>query len=68
MYCNGAKFTINSEQHSNMLSFETIRISMVELNIQVGDQDVQELREMTILCHRNEIYRRVAHLPYHQSY
>ena len=32
-----------------MLSFETIRLSMVELSIQVGDQEVQELREMTIL-------------------
>ena len=32
-----------------MLSFETVRRSMVELSIQVGDQDVQELREMTIL-------------------
>ena len=49
VYCNGAKFTIDGEQHSNMLSFETVRISMVELTIQVGDQDVQELREMTIL-------------------
>ena len=49
VYCTGAKFTIDGEQHSNMLSFETVRLSMVKLSIQVGDQDVQELREMTIL-------------------
>ena len=49
LYCNGAKFTIGGEQHSNMLSFETVRLSMVDLSIQIGDQDVQELREKTIL-------------------
>ena len=49
VYCNGAKFTIDGKQHSNMLSFETVRLSMVDLSIQVGDQDIQELREMTIL-------------------
>ena len=49
VYCTGAKFTIDGEQHNNMLNFETIRLSMVELSIQVGDQDVQELREMAIL-------------------
>ena len=49
VYCTDAKFTIDGEQHNNMLSFETIRLSMVELSIQVGDQEVQELREMTIL-------------------
>ena len=49
VYCIGAKFTIEGEKHNNMLSFETIRLSMVELSIQVGDQEVQELREMTIL-------------------
>ena len=49
LYCKGAKFTIDGEQHSNMLAFETVRLSMVDLSIQVGDQDVQELRDMTIL-------------------
>ena len=49
VYCNGAKFTIDGEQHSNMLAFETVRLSMVDLSIQVGDQEVQELRDMTIL-------------------
>ena len=49
VYCNGAKFTIDGEQHSNMLAFETVRLSMVDLSIQVGNQDVQELREMTTL-------------------
>ena len=49
VYCTGAKFTIEGKQHNNMLSFETIRLSMVKLAIQVGDQEVQELREMTIL-------------------
>ena len=49
VYCTDAKFTIDGEQHNNMLSFETIRLSMVELSIQVGNQEVQELREMTIL-------------------
>ena len=49
VYCNGAKFTIDGKQHSNMLSFETVRLSMVDLSIQVGYQDIQELREMTIL-------------------
>ena len=49
VYCNGAKFTIDAEKHSNMLAFETVRLSMVDLSIQVGNQDVQELREMTIL-------------------
>ena len=49
VYCTGAKFTIEGEQHNNMLSFETIRLSMVELSIQVGNQEVQELRDMTIL-------------------
>ena len=69
VYCTGAKFTIEGEQHSNMLSFETIRLSMVELSIQVGDQKVQELKgndhPVTILRHRNEMYSRSAHLPYH---
>ena len=32
-----------------MLAFETVRLSMVDLIIQIGDHDVQELREMTIL-------------------
>ena len=32
-----------------MLAFETVRLSMVDLSIQVEDHDVQELREMTIL-------------------
>ena len=49
VYCTRAKFAIEGEQHSNMMSFETVRLSMVSVNIQVGDQDVQELREMTIL-------------------
>ena len=49
VYCTCAKFTFKGEQHNNMLSFETIRLSMVELSIQAGDQEVQELREMTIL-------------------
>ena len=49
VYCTSAKFTIDGEQHSNMLIFETVRLSMVKLSIQVGDQEVQELREMTIL-------------------
>ena len=49
LYCNCAKFTIDGEQHSNLLAFETVRLSMVDLSIQVGDHDVQELREMTIL-------------------
>ena len=40
VYCNGVKFTIDGEQHSNMLAFETVRQSMVDLSIQVGDQDV----------------------------
>ena len=39
VYCNDAKFTIDGEQHSNMLSFETVRLSMVDLSIQIGDQD-----------------------------
>ena len=33
VYFTGAKFTIEGEQHNNMLSFETIRLSMVELSI-----------------------------------
>ena len=33
LYCNGAKFTIDGEQYSNMLSFETVRLSMVDLSI-----------------------------------
>ena len=49
VYCNGAKFTIDGEQHSYMLAFKTVRLSMVDLSIQIGDHDVQELREMTIL-------------------
>ena len=48
-YCRGAKFTIEGKQRNNMLSFQTIRLSMVELSIQVGNQEVQELRDMTIL-------------------
>ena len=49
IYCQGAKFAIDGEQHSNMLAFETVQLSMVDLSIQVGDQEVQELRDMTIL-------------------
>ena len=49
VYCNDAKFTIDGEQNSNMLAFETVRLSMVDLSIQIGNQDVQELRDMTIL-------------------
>ena len=49
IYCTGAKFAIDGEQHSNMLAFETVRLSMVDLSIQIGDRDVQELREMTTL-------------------
>ena len=49
VHCTGAKFTIDGEQHSNMLQFETVRLNMVELSIQVGDHEVQELRDMTIL-------------------
>ena len=41
VYCTGAKFTIDGEQHSNMLSFETIRLSIVKLSIEVGNQKVQ---------------------------
>ena len=48
IYCQGAKFAIDGEQHSNMLAFETVQLSMVDLSIQVGDQEVQELRDMTI--------------------
>ena len=50
VYCNGAKFTIDGKQHSNMLSFETVRLSMVDLSIQVGDQDIQELLNITSVC------------------
>ena len=73
VYCNSAKFTIDGEKHSNMLAFETVRLSMVDLSIKIGDHDVQELREMTIdpvtiLCHQNEMCIRATHVSYHQSY
>ena len=45
----GAKFLINGEQHSNMLQFETVQLNMVELSVQVSDQEVQELRDNTLL-------------------
>ena len=47
--CQGAKFVINNEQHSNMLEYQTVRLSTVELSIQVGKQEVQELRDNIIL-------------------
>ena len=70
VYCNGAKFTIDGEQHSNMLAFETIRLSMVDLSIQVGDHDVQELREMTILSPSCVTEMKCVYglHTYHQSY
>ena len=49
VHCMGAKFLINGEQHSNMLQFETIQLNMVELSVQVKDQEVQELRDNTLL-------------------
>ena len=45
----GAKFFINVEQHSHMLQFETVQLNMVELSVQVSDQEVQELRDNTLL-------------------
>ena len=49
VHCMGAKFLINGEQHSNILQFKTVWLNMVELSILVSDQEIQELRDHTLL-------------------
>ena len=47
--CQGAKFVIEDEEHYNMLLYRTVRLSMVDISIQVSKHEVQELRDLTIL-------------------
>ena len=68
IYCQGANFVNDNKQLSNMLEYQTVGLSMVELSIQIGKQEIQELWDMTILSLSciTKMKCIVSHLPYYQ--
>ena len=68
IYCQGANFVNDNKQLSNMLEYQTVGLSMVELSIQIGKQEIQELWDMTILSPSciTKMKCIVSHLPYYQ--